>query len=275
MPQILVPAGHRNAFLLIVALFMLIEVLVHRLRGSDGYDWRETAASTGIMIGQVLARLMTALLVTPLLLWIYSHRLFELGLDGWQPILGLFLATEFLYYWFHRASHGVRWLWASHGVHHSSTRLNFSAAYRLGWTNALSGGWLFFTPLIWLGYAPAAVFGVFAVNLGFQFFLHTELVGRLGPLEWVFNTPSHHRVHHASNAELLDRNFGGVLIVFDRLFGTHAEEPRDRRLRYGLAGAAPEHNPFRIALGEWGRLLRDLARARNPRQAWQAAFGRP
>lgn len=275
MPQTLAPAGYRGAFLLVVVLLVLIEILWHRIRRSEGYDWRETAASTVIMVGQGLSRLLTALIVAPLMLWVQRHRLFDLHLDGWLPILGLFLGIEFLYYWFHRASHGVRWMWASHSVHHSSTRLNFTAAYRLGWTNLLSGGWLFFVPLVWLGYTPIAVFGGFAANLTFQFFLHTEMVRRLGPLEWIFNTPAHHRVHHASNPELLDRNFGGVLIVFDRVFGTHCDEPRKGQLRYGLAGAAPSNNPFRIALGEWTKLLHDLQRARSPQQAWRVAFGRP
>jgi sterol desaturase/sphingolipid hydroxylase (fatty acid hydroxylase superfamily) len=209
------------------------------------------------------------------MLWIYRHRLFDIAVDGWRPLLGLFLGMEFLYYWFHRASHTVHWLWASHGVHHSSTRLNFSAAYRLGWTNALSGGWLLFAPLVWLGYPPVAVFGAFAANLAFQFLLHTETVGRLGPLERIFNTPSQHRVHHACNPGLLDRNFGGVLIVFDRLFGTQADEPRGEPLQYGLMGTAPSHNPLRIALGGWAALLRRLAGARGLGQALRIAFGRP
>jgi sterol desaturase/sphingolipid hydroxylase (fatty acid hydroxylase superfamily) len=270
-----VSPSHRGAALAMILLLILGEALWLRLHGRPGYDWRETAASTAVMAGQVLGRLLSALVVPPVLLWVYRHRLFSIALDGWAPLLGLFLGSELLYYGFHRASHGVRWLWASHGVHHSPTRLNFSAAYRLGWTNALSGGWLFFAPLVWLGYAPAAVLGAFAANLAFQFLLHTEAVGRLGPLEWVFNTPSHHRVHHASNPQLLDRNFGGVLIVFDRLFGTHAEEPRNETLHYGLAGTPPSYNPLRIALGEWGRLLADLRQARGLRQAWLVAFGRP
>jgi sterol desaturase/sphingolipid hydroxylase (fatty acid hydroxylase superfamily) len=275
MHQFLAPGGHRGLSLSVVAVFVLGELLWQRLRGGIGYDWRETAASTTIMLGQRLTRALSRLALAPLFLWIYQHRLFDLRLNGWISAACLFLGMEFLYYWFHRASHGVRWMWASHSVHHSSTRLNFSAAYRLGWTGALSGDWLFFLPMIWLGFTPAVVFGVLGLNLLFQFFLHTEMVGRLGPLEWIFNTPSHHRVHHASNPGLLDRNFGGVLIVFDRLFGTYAEEPRTEPLRYGLAGVAPTNNPLRIALGEWARLLGRLMRAQGPRQAWQAVFGRP
>lgn len=275
MQQFLAPGGHRGLFLLVVVTCVLGEMLWLRLRGGTGYDWRETAASTTIMLGQRLSRALSRLALAPVLLWVYRHRLFDFALDGWATLGCLFLGTEFLYYWFHRCSHRVRWMWASHSVHHSSTRLNFSAAYRLGWTGALSGDWLFFLPLVWIGFSPTAVFGIFGLNLLFQFFLHTETVRRLGPLEWIFNTPSHHRVHHASNPQLLDRNFGGVLIVFDRLFGTYAEEPHAEPLRYGLAGVPASNNPLRIALGEWGRLLGRVVHARNPQQAWQAMFGRP
>jgi len=258
--------AHRPGALALVLLLVLVEFLWQRLRGVEAYDWRESATSTAIMAGQGLARAGTALLVSPLLQAVYRHRLLDIPLRSGISLLGLFLLVEFVYYWFHRASHRVRWLWATHRVHHSSRRLNFTAAYRLGWTNLISGGWLLFAPLVWLGYAPAAVFGMLAVNLGYQFFLHTELIGRLGPLERVLNTPSQHRVHHCAEPALLDRNFGGVLIVFDRLFGTQADEPRGRRLRYGLAESSgpddgPRYNPFAVALGGWQALLAELRRA--------------
>jgi sterol desaturase/sphingolipid hydroxylase (fatty acid hydroxylase superfamily) len=271
-------ATHRAAALAVAAVFILMELLWLRQRGIQAYDWRETATSTVVMIGQIASRALSVVLLTPLLFWVYQHRLFELRLDRVWSIAGLFLGIEFLYYCFHRASHRVRWLWATHAVHHSSEHLNFSAAYRLGWTNMLSGGWLFFLPLVWLGYSPVAVFGLFAANLAYQFFLHTELVGRLGPLEWVFNTPAHHRVHHSADTDLLDRNFGGTLVIFDHLFGTYADEPRGRAMHYGLAGVpadANRYNPVTVALGEWWRMLLDLRRAHGLGQALRTAFGSP
>ena len=113
------------------------------------------------------------------------------------------------------------------------------------------------------------------VNLFYQFFIHTELVPRLGPLEWIFNTPAHHRVHHSSNPSCLDRNYGGILIVFDRMFGTFAEAPQDEPLRYGLVGGRHSYNPVRIALGEWRSMLRDFARASSLRQRLITLFGPP
>jgi sterol desaturase/sphingolipid hydroxylase (fatty acid hydroxylase superfamily) len=166
-------------------------------------------------------------------------------------------------------------MWATHAVHHSATRLNLTAAIRLGWTGNISGNFLFFLPLALLGFHPAAIGAMLGANLLYQFFIHTELAPRLGPLEWVLNTPRHHRVHHASNATCLDKNYGGVLIIFDRLFGTFAEPPQAEPLRYGLVGAAPSYNPIAIALGQWIAMLRDARRAHGPAATFRALFGPP
>ncbi|WP_304187965.1 sterol desaturase family protein, partial [Phenylobacterium aquaticum] len=129
--------------------------------------------------------------------------------------------------------------------------------------------------LVLAGFDPRLVLGLLAFNLHYQFFLHTEMVGPLGPLEWVLNTPSHHRVHHACNSRYLDRNYGGVLIVFDRLFGTFAALSPEEPLRYGLVHPVGSRNPIAVALGEWRRLFADLLAARSLKAALRAAFGRP
>jgi sterol desaturase/sphingolipid hydroxylase (fatty acid hydroxylase superfamily) len=134
---------------------------------------------------------------------------------------------------------------------------------------------MFFAPLVWLGFPVAAVLGAVVLNLLYQFWLHTELVPRLGPLEWVLNTPRHHRLHHASNPEYIDRNFGGFLIVFDRLFGTFAADIEGVRCRFGLSEPLLSNNPLRIALNEWLRLLRDLGRAGSLRGAARILLGPP
>jgi sterol desaturase/sphingolipid hydroxylase (fatty acid hydroxylase superfamily) len=187
----------------------------------------------------------------------------------------LFLGTEFAYYWSHRAGHEVRWMWASHAVHHTPEQIHFASAFRLSVTEVISGNWLFYLPLYLLGLSPLAVGGMLAVNLFYQFWLHTDLVGRLGPLEWVFNTPSHHRVHHASNTEYLDRNYGGILIVWDRLFGTYAEEHPQTRIVYGLVHPIGNLNPFKILFNEWIAIARDVKRARCWRERLTQLFGRP
>lgn len=208
-------------------------------------------------------------------LFVYSHRLFEIPLDSVWTWLALFLGVEFCYYWFHRASHRIRWLWATHAVHHSATNFNLSAAIRLGWTGQLSGAFVFFLPLAWIGFHPLAIGAMIGVGLLYQFFLHTALEVRLGPLEWVLNTPAHHRVHHASNDGCLDKNYGSIVIVFDRLFGTFAAAPSGEPLRYGLKGREPSNNPFRIALGEWVHLFRDVTRARGLKERLRITFGAP
>jgi len=276
MDELFGQVQQRNpGWLLIVLGLIVAEFLWHRLRRSDGYDVGESATSLAIAVGQFAIRSATAVVLVPAYSLVYAHRLFDVAMDGVLPWAALILLFEFVYYWFHRLSHRVRWMWATHSVHHSSTRFNLTAAYRLGWTNLLSGGWTLFLPLMWLGFPPLAVVAVFAIDLQYQLLLHTRVVGRLGPLEWVLNTPSHHRVHHATNDGCLDRNFGGILIVFDRLFGTFAAEPRGVALRYGLVGAPRRLNPLAVVLREWIAIARDVRAAPSLGAALRQAFGRP
>lgn len=267
----------RATFFLVAAGFMVLEYLLSRLAHHEGetHDLRESAASLGIALGQSMVRSLEAGLVALPFALAYQNRLFDFVQGSASAIAALFLATEFLYYWQHRAAHRIRWMWATHAVHHSPTRMNLTAAVRLGWTGTISGNFLFFLPLAWLGFHPVAIVGMLGANLIYQFFIHTELAPRLGPLEWVLNTPSHHRVHHASNASCLDRNYGGVLIVFDRLFGTFAEAPKHEPLRYGLVGGVPSFNPLRIVFGEWRAMLRDARAAPTPAAKWRALFAPP
>lgn len=269
------PPGFALAVAMVAVALMLLEYLAAKLAHIDSHDPAETAASLFIgVFGNLVKKAMMAVVAIPYML-VYEHRLFDIPLDSALAALGLFLGVEFFYYWMHRCSHTVRWMWATHRVHHSPTRLNFTAAVRLGWTGPISGAPLFFLPMVWLGFHPLAVIGALGANLAYQFFLHTERQVHLGPLEWVLNTPRHHQAHHASNDRCLDANYGGVLIVYDRLFGTFVEAPRNEPLSFGLKGEAPTSNPLRILFSEWGRLFSDLAASRSLREAWLAAFGAP
>ncbi len=258
--DLLITPAMRVMILAVAIGFMGLEYLLSRLAHHDEetHDLAESAASLGVAIGQSLLRPLEAGLVAVPFAFAYGHRLFDFSPATPHAIGALFLATEFVYYWHHRAAHRVRWMWATHAVHHSATKLNMTAAIRLGWTGNISGNFLFFLPLAWIGFNPIAIVGMLGVNLLYQFFIHTEFSPSLGPLEWVLNTPSHHRVHHASNRSCLDKNYGGMLIVFDRIFGTFAKAPTGETLRYGLVGGARTLNPIRIALGEWSAMLRDL-----------------
>lgn len=254
-----------------------LEAVVLAVAMRRSYNWRAYLASLADALGrQYVVQVFVPLsLATPLVDFAWSHRLFTVPLDTAAAVVVLVLLQDFSYYWFHRCSHRVRWFWATHAVHHSSNELNLGASYRFGWTGRLSGTAIFYVPMMFIGFAPTAVGIAGSLALLYQFWLHAEWIPRLGALEWVFNTPSHHRVHHAANPEYLDRNYGGVLIVWDRLFGTFAAERNDVPCRYGLVTPLRSNNPLVIGFHEWGAMVRDLWGARSFRDAFAAIAAPP
>ncbi len=254
-----------------------LEAAFLAFKAKQRYNWRASLASLADMLVREFAinRFLGYSIIVPLIALAWSNRLTTMPLDTASAIAVLFLGQEFCYYWFHRASHRVRWFWASHAVHHSPNELNLSASYRFGWTGRITGTSVFFVPMIWLGFPPVAVFTVLSLNLLYQFMLHTTWIPKLGWFEYVFNTPSSHRVHHASNAEYLDANYGGVLIVFDRLFGTYVEERADLPCIYGLTKPVNSNNPLYIAFHEWIAMGRDLWQAKTWRERVLRVVGPP
>jgi sterol desaturase/sphingolipid hydroxylase (fatty acid hydroxylase superfamily)/outer membrane scaffolding protein for murein synthesis (MipA/OmpV family) len=266
----------RELFLyLVIPAAVAFEVIWYRFVQRRPYPWSEMSSSVAVYILRIPFRLLRPLLVSPLVYLAWSHRLITLSLDSVWTLLLLFLGVEFAYYWMHRASHEIRWMWASHAVHHTPEHIHLASAFRLGPTEVFSGTWLFYFPLYLLGFNPVAVSAMQAINLAYQFWLHTDLVGRFGPLEWVFNTPAHHRVHHASNGEYLDRNYGGILIIWDRLFGTFAAERPQTPITYGLVHPVGSLNPILIIFHQWLTMIRDCARASTWRERLKQLFGRP
>ena len=253
-----------TAFIVTVSM---IEALVLTRKGTEPFDWYEVMLSLFDMLGRKLLAVVPLSLAAPLFALAWHHRLYTISINSAVMVLLLFLGQEFFYYWYHRASHRIRFFWATHAVHHSPNQLTLSSAYRLGWTGKLSGSVVFFVPLVWLGVRPEAVLAILALNLGYQFWLHNTWMPKLGWLEYVFNTPSAHRVHHASNVEYLDANYGGALIVFDRLFGTYVAQRDDIPCRYGLVTPTRTHNPLALEFEHWLSLGRDILSARNP---WSA-----
>ncbi|HEY8101225.1 MAG TPA: sterol desaturase family protein [Burkholderiaceae bacterium] len=256
-------------FLLFVAtpavlVFALMEAIV--LSRRQHYDWRAFGVSAFDLVARITVNILLPLsIATPLVRLAYQHRLTTIQLDGWLTVLLLFVGQEFCYYWFHRAAHRVRWFWNNHAVHHSPNELNLSAALRVGLLSKLTGTALFFVPLIWLGFNPRTVFAVLSLNLLYQFWIHATWIPKLGWLEGILNTPSSHRVHHAANLEYLDANYGGVLIIFDRMFGTYVKERDDLPCRYGLVDPLTSNNILKVEFFEWIKLLRDLRAARSVR----------
>ena len=237
---------------------MLVEWALLRRHGRQTYETRDTWASLSMGTGNVVLSALVKAAVLALGFWLYRFRLFELGHGPLAWVL-LFFAEDLCYYAYHRAHHEVRLLWAAHVNHHSSQRYHLATALRQSWSTPFTGFW-FWLPLPLLGFDPMMVMTQQAISLIYQFFIHTELVDRLGPLEWVFNTPSHHRVHHATNTRYLDRNHGGILIIWDRLFGTFQEELRSDPPVYGITKNLDTYNPLRIAWHEWIAMFRDVAR---------------
>jgi len=247
---------------------MLVEASVAVVRRRP-YDLADAAANLALYVGY----LGILVLWTPWLFLLYAavheHALFDLG--GPASWALLVVCEDLCFYAFHRASHRCRLLWASHEPHHSSRQFNWSVALRQTWTPFLAAP--FWLPLVLVGFDPLMVLTVQTASLAFQAFLHTELVASLGPLEWIFNTPRHHRVHHGATAPCVDKNFGGVFIFWDRLFGTFA--CTDGELAYGTGGALRGRNPLRIAFHEWHALAGDLGRSRSLGGAMRALLGPP
>jgi sterol desaturase/sphingolipid hydroxylase (fatty acid hydroxylase superfamily) len=253
----------------------LIEGLwLSRTRGK-GYNWKEWATSLGDVAVRRLLAFAPFGILAPVYFWAYDRRLFTLSADSAGGVLLLFVSLEFFYYWFHRASHTIRWFWNAHSVHHSPNSFTLATAYRLGWLGKFTGATIFFTPIMLLGFEPVTVLIALQLNLIYQFWIHAEWIPRLGWLEYVLNTPSAHRVHHSRNPEYLDANYGGVLIVFDRLFGSYIAERADVPCQYGLVTPVTTYNPIRINFDPWIGLAKDLAGARSVHDAWMFLFGPP
>lgn len=260
----------------IFIITLLIEVLYYRHLGKhqDHYDPKDTASSLTMGIGNVLTGLVSKFLVFGALVFVYKFRIFELDRTWVGYWIMIFFTDDFSYYWFHRSSHKIRYFWASHVVHHSSQFYNLGTALRQTWTGNLSGSFVFYLWMPWVGFHPVDVILMQAISLLYQYWIHTELIVKFPPLvEWFFNTPSHHRVHHGSNVKYLDKNHGGILIIWDRIFGTFQLE--EERPNYGLVHNLTSYNPFVIAFHEWRDLFRDVRKAPSLKAAFLYVFGPP
>ena len=224
------------------------------------YESRDTWASLGLGIGNVIVGFLTKAMIFALFLFLYRFRVFDLPDSAWWFWPLLFLADDFSYYWFHRTAHNVGWFWASHVVHHSSRQYNLAAALRQTWTGNLTGTFLFWAWLPLAGFHPIWILFMQQISLIYQFWIHTETVRRLPKIfEFVLNTPSHHRVHHGSDLKYLDKNHGGILIIWDRLFRTF--QPEEEKPTYGLTKNIDSNNPVKIALITWRELWRQAREA--------------
>ena len=257
-------------------LAILVEALVSFVYQKSWYQPRDTVLSLGLLVLSALIDVLPKALAV-----VVFYQLYELsplktvvGTHWWAWCL-LFVLDDLIYYWFHRANHEVRLFWAGHEAHHSAQIMNFGTALRQGVGERIHKYW-FWLPLPLLGFHPVMVLTMISINLAYQFWVHTETVDKLPAwFEWIFNTPSHHRVHHGSNVAYLDQNHGGVLIIWDRFFGTFAEEIPERPVVYGLTKNLEGRNPLYFAVAGYLALWRDLKACQTASQRFGILFKAP
>jgi len=240
------------------------------------FELRDTVTSLLMGVGNVAFGILFGFISYGVLIWFWQFRLLDLGFAWWVGATA-FLLDDLRYYWYHRFAHRVRWFWAEHVNHHSSQHYNLSTALRQSWTGHFTGAVTLQIPLVLLGFHPAFIAFVYGFNLVYQFWIHTETIGKMPAwFEAVMNTPSHHRVHHATNARYLDANYAGTLIVWDKLFGTFVPENEADAPRYGIVRNLATFNPLRVAFHEWVAMLRDFVRpGLNTAQRLQYLFRPP
>ena len=240
------------------------------------YEWRDTLASVAMRAGNYASNLLLAGAVVVVFAFLHEHRLFDISPKSPWAWAALVVLDDLAYYAFHRASHECRFWWAAHVNHHSSQEYNLSTAIRQTWTGVLVGTWAPWFPLALLGFPPEMILIQSGISLLYQYWIHTETIRRMPAwFEYLFNTPSNHRVHHATNPRYLDRNYAGTFMVWDRLFGTFAEERDDEPPRYGIVNNIATFNPLRIAFHEWAAIARDVRGARSLREVLGYLFGPP
>jgi sterol desaturase/sphingolipid hydroxylase (fatty acid hydroxylase superfamily) len=255
------------------------ELSVAGLTGRPLYGAKDTLANLAMYAGYFALNMIWAHGIFAVYAWASQHAVAHVVIGGWHvgqhglawEWVLLIVLEDLCFYAFHRASHRVRILWASHVTHHSSRKYNLSVAFRQTWVPFL--GVAFWLPLPLIGFDPLMIMSVQVISLFYQELLHTQLVPRLGPIEWIFNTPRHHAVHHGSNPAYLDRNYGGILIVWDRLFGTFAKQREP--VRFGLTQDLGSHNPIVIAGHEWWAMVTDVWRQPGVIAKLAAVFAPP
>lgn len=249
-------------------LLLSIEAWFSYRENKDLYEKKDTWSSLALGIGNVLTGFITKALIFGLFILLYKYRLFTLDSSSWWVWIALFFADDFSYYWFHRVSHHVNWFWASHVVHHSSQRYNLAAALRQTWTGNATGSFLFWAWMPLAGFHPLLVLFMQQISLIYQFWIHTETIKKMPAwFEFIFNTPSHHRVHHGCDLKYLDKNHAGILIIWDRLFGTFKLE--EERPCYGLTRNVNTFNPVLIAFSEWKYLYKKITATHSAKDAFR------
>lgn len=245
-------------------ILILAEMIIGWKSGRARYEGKDTMTSMLMGLGSTVAGALSAAFFIGTSYWVWQNfGIFDIGTALWVFVLA-FVLDDLAYYWVHRMGHRMRWMWAAHVIHHSSQHYNLSTALRQTWTGAFTPGILFKMPIFLLGIEPAIVFFVAGINLVYQFWIHTEAIDKMPRwFEYIFNTPSHHRVHHANNPRYLDANYAGVFMAWDRMFGSFIPEQKEEACRYGLVTDLGTFNPLRVAVHEWLGIFKDIWSAKR------------
>lgn len=253
------------------ALMIAVEAAYDAWRRTREYAAKDTLANIALGLGSMIFGVVVSIPGFLIFQTLYELTPFRMPSVWWAWVLVVFL-DDFFYYWFHRISHESRFFWNFHVVHHSSERYNLSVAVRQSWFGGLTA-WVFYAPIVLLGFSPWMVVTAHGVNLIYQFWIHTNFVKALGPLEYVFNMPVHHSIHHAVNEPYLDKNYGGILIIWDRLFGTFAAETE--KPRYGIIKPLKSYNPLWANLHAWAEMFTAMKTRKRIKDMWRCVWGEP
>lgn len=241
--------------------FTLEVITSHFIRRDGRYETNDTLVNLSIALGYVVASLAYGAVIVVILLPLWKLTPLRWSMDSWWHWVAMFVVNDFFFYWSHRASHTFRFMWASHAVHHNSSKLNLSTGMRNSWVGGAID-WVFFAPVVALGFNPVYLFAIVPIASGWDYMCHTAYFGKLPGIDLIFNTPSNHRVHHATNPRYLDRNLGGMLIIWDRIFGTYAAEAEKPKIG-ALEMPDRPNNPVYLEFYLWTALIRDVFRKRR------------
>lgn len=250
---------------------VLMEYVLNLRENKKVYEGKDFWASVVIGIGNLIVSAILKAASFGLILFFYNLVPWGIPYTWWSFFIAI-VALDFFRYWSHRIAHEQRWLWATHVTHHSSENYNFGVSFRLSWTQHIK--LIFFIPVALLGIHPVVFFIAHQCEVLYQFWLHTEMINKLPrPIEYVFTTPSHHRVHHGRNDKYIDKNYGSTFIIWDRIFGTF--EPEVEKADYGITTPVDSYNPVYLVFHEWIDIFRDIAQATTWRDRWQALVSSP
>ena len=258
----------------IVIVFILIEVLFSSLNNKKLYRKNDTLCTIGLLTGNILMVFLVKGITLAIHIYFYQYRILDLSslIPIWMMWILAFVLIDLVFYFYHRVSHRSRFLWAVHMSHHSSEEMNFAVSFRQAWLEKKKKiPFFIFLPIIGIDPTIIAIAGVISTLWGIVG--HTQIIKNLGPFEYIFNTPSHHRVHHGSNKQYIDKNYGNLLIVWDRMFGTF--EPEKESVKYGLVKNVKTFNPIKITFMEWSNILKDIKNSNNIKESLYLFFGPP